>query len=438
MAAFKQWWPENISERVNEVARKYEADMVETKNKTGLGLNEDETKAYCRNVMNQFSTPEDPMEEPFFIVDIGVIEQQIRQWIEFLPRVRPFYAYKCNGAPVLLDTLAALGTGFDCASKAEFEHVLQDLKMDPAQDIIFANPCKQVAHIKSAASHGLKYVTFDNEAELPKICKHWPGANVVLRIVTDDSKSICEFSSKYGAQLSYVPKLIDTCVQLGLKLVGVSFHVGSGCGDATAFSQAAKDARTVFDMAEERGIKMDLLDIGGGFPGDKETKPTFKEIANHLAPVLDELFPNDVQIIAEPGRYFACASHTLAANVFAKREISFVEDEVSGSTKQEVQYYLNEGVYQSFNCLFFDHAIVDAHPFFMKPEDEKDAEKRCTTIFGPTCDGLDCIAKRIDFPEMELGDWMIFYDFGAYTLAAASAFNGFQTKKIQYIRSQQA
>eukprot|EP01059_Diplonema_ambulator_P029876 TRINITY_DN497_c0_g1_i2.p1 TRINITY_DN497_c0_g1~~TRINITY_DN497_c0_g1_i2.p1 ORF type:complete len:432 (+),score=187.38 TRINITY_DN497_c0_g1_i2:294-1589(+) len=427
-----QWWAENISERVNEIAQKYEAEFVKA---SGLGLEKEEAKRYCRTVMNRNSTPEVPMEEAFFVIDFGSIEYQIKQWIECLPRVRPFYAFKCNGAPALLDTLAAVGAGFDCASKAEFETVLTKQKMDPAKDIIFANPAKQVSHIRAAAAEGIQYVTFDNEAELHKLAKHWPSAKVVLRIVTDDSRSICEFSSKFGAQLSYVPKLIDTCIQLDLDLVGVSFHVGSGCGDATAFSRAATDARKVFDMALEKGIKMNFLDIGGGFPGDKETKPTFREIANKLRPVLDELFDEDVQIIAEPGRYFACASHTLAANVFAKREVTFVEDEETGATKDEVQYYLNEGVYQSFNCLFFDHAVVDAHPFFTNEEDEKDAATRCTTIFGPTCDGLDCIAKRIDFPEMQLGDWMLFYDFGAYTVAAASQFNGFHTSKKCYIRS---
>ena len=203
--------------------------------------------------------------------------------------------------------------------------------------------------------------------------------------------------------MGYVPKLIDVCSDLGLNLVGVSFHVGSGCGDAGAFVASARDARRVFDMAEEKGFDMRFLDIGGGFPGDKESRPSFPEIATQLAPVLDDLFPPSVSIIAEPGRYFACAAYTLAANIFAKREIAFQEEGEETET-QEMQYYLNEGVYQSFNCLFFDHAVVEAKPFFMDPSDEAEAEvkKTCTTIFGPTCDGLDCIAKRIEFPQMKV------------------------------------
>ena len=414
---------------MNKVAKKYDAKFIETAQR---GLSHEETKVLVREVLRENSTDEDPMEEPFFVADFGILEEQMRQWIEYLPRVRPFYAYKCNGSQVILDTVSALGAGFDCASAAEFEHVLE-MGLDAGKDIIFANPCKQISHIKAAARCGMKYVTFDNEYELPKIKKHWPDAKVVLRVVTDDSKSICEFSSKYGAALNYCPKLIETCKELDLELVGVSFHVGSGCGDAGAFVQATRDARKVFDMAIAKGFTMTLLDIGGGFPGDKFTTPTFKEISTELAPVIDELFDENVEVIAEPGRYFACASHSLAANVFSKRVI-----ELPGSTLEtETQYYLNEGVYQSFNCLFFDHAVVEPVPFHVDPalEDSSEDSRLQTTIFGPTCDGLDCIAKRILFPEMQLGDWMLFYDFGAYTMSAASKFNGFSTKKVVFTRT---
>ncbi|KAJ9460418.1 Ornithine decarboxylase [Diplonema papillatum] len=426
--AVSQWWPSNITEKVDQIATSLNATFI---NSAEAGLSEDEKCAYFRGVFDA-SPSHEPMEEPIYLVDLGVLEAQIVQWIKYLPRVRPFYAYKCNGSPVLVETLRALGCGFDCASSAEFQHVIK-LGCNPEKDVLFANPCKQVAHIKSAHASGIKYVTFDNIHELPKIKKHWPGAAVIMRIVTDDSKSICAFSSKFGAQLHIVPSLLDTCIELGMNLIGVSFHVGSGCGDVEAFVKAAEDAHRVFCMAAERGIHMNLLDIGGGFPGDKTTCPTFPDIAQRLAPVLDELFPADVQIIAEPGRYFACASHTLATNIFAKREVQFKEDD--GEVATEMQYYVNEGVYQSFNCLFFDHALVDARPLFANPADESAATERCTTIFGPTCDGLDCIAKRISFPEMKLGDWMVFHDFGAYTIAAASSFNGFSTTRIDLVRS---
>jgi ornithine decarboxylase len=189
---------------------------------------------------------------------------------------------------------------------------------------------------------------------------------------------------------------------------------------------------------------MELLDIGGGFPGDEVSVPSFEQIAAALNPVLESLFIG-VKVIAEPGRYFACASHTLAANVYSKRvigggDISTImkQGEVETDwTKLEYQYYINDGLYQSFNCIFYDHAIVKPYhlrmgEFTEDEEDEQELNFKSTTIFGPTCDSLDCIAKKIPFPEMSIGDWVYFTNMGAYTCAAASSFNGFTDWRTVY------
>jgi ornithine decarboxylase len=120
-----------------------------------------------------------------------------------------------------------MGGGFDCASKAEIEEVVS-MGVDPAKRIIFANPCKQVSHIRYARDNGVQMVTVDNEEELIKLKKHWPEAMILIRIKTDDSKSMCQFSTKFGASLQDCSRLISLGKELDLDLVGVSFHVGSG------------------------------------------------------------------------------------------------------------------------------------------------------------------------------------------------------------------
>ena len=63
-------------------------------------------------------------------------------------------------------------------------------------------------------------------------------------------------------------KLIDIAVELGIEIVGVSFHVGSSQMSPKAFVEAISNARNLFDYAREKyGIKFNLLDVGGGFPG---------------------------------------------------------------------------------------------------------------------------------------------------------------------------
>ena len=81
------------------------------------------------------------------------------KWNHSFPNVKPFYAVKCNNEPALLTKLANLGTNFDCASLLEIDTVLS-LGISPNQ-IIFANPCKAIPHIKHAAAVGVNFTTFE-------------------------------------------------------------------------------------------------------------------------------------------------------------------------------------------------------------------------------------------------------------------------------------
>jgi len=272
------------------------------------------------------------------------------------------------------------------------------------------------SHIAYAKSSGVEMMTFDNSFELHKIAECYPGAKLLLRIITDDSQSVCRFSTKFGAPLPQCDSLMALAKELGLNLMGVSFHVGSGCMSTQSFAAALYSAHSVFKMAEKYGFHLSMLDLGGGWPGTDDGLIKFDEIANCIRPILDDLFP-ETELIAEPGRYFVAESHTLAVNVFAKRQL------LTETNTKQFLYYINDGVYQSFNCIFFDH--LHPKPLLFTPPKSPE-ESRCT-IFGPTCDSMDCIAKDIMLPELEVGDWLYFKNMGAYTVAAASPFNGFKS-----------
>jgi len=93
-------------------------------------------------------------------------------------------------------------------------------------------------------------------------------------------------------------------------------------------------------------------------------------------------------------------------------------------------YYLDDGVYGSFSCIFFDHQHPQPIPLLTSPR----PSLQCT-LFGPTCDALDTIAKDIVLPELHVGDWLYWRDMGAYTTASTTKFNGFITSKFHYIDS---
>jgi len=397
--------------------------------------------------------------DAFFIGDMGDVVRKHKLWTSQLPRVEPFYAVKCNDDTTVLAVLAQLGTGFDCASKGEIQKVLE-LQV-PQSRIIYANPCKQSSHIKYAATNNVEYMTFDNETELHKVKELHPGAKMVVRILPPaNNKCQCQLGMKFGCQPKKVPHLLRVAKELEIDVVGVSFHVGSGCYDAMAYSAAVASARTVFNIAKLEGFHFNLLDIGGGFPGQANVKLPFDEICAVLRPALDMYFPENmnVRIIAEPGRFFVASAFTLALNVIARRALtkddySVDNDDATDNTNVNTDnsdsentagntdstesgstafmYYLNDGVYGSFNCLLFDHATV--HPVLFDEERFENEPRFMCSLWGPTCDGLDCIVKECQLPELNTGDWIIFSDMGAYTMSAASTFNGMPKPKCYHV-----
>lgn len=392
----------------------------------------------------------------FFVADLGEVYRQHLRWQRGLPRVIPHYAVKCNPDARVLAMLASLGTGFDCASKAEIQAVLA-AGVHPDR-IIYANPCKAANHIRFAGSHGVHATTFDNAEELHKIARLNPDAQLYLRILTDDSGALCQLGLKYGAPLNTTQSLLELARELGLSVVGVSFHVGSGSSDPYAFVDAVLRARKVFDEAEALGFAMHTLDIGGGFGHDN-----FEQFAQLLGPAIDAHFEPSVRVIAEPGRYYVASAFTLAVNVMARRTVypDSRDAPLPGTTSNNFMYYVNDGVYGSFNCILFDHqhprAKVLSHKnrlYFDAATSSSTASSsaavgaqagsvvlpqkqrvRCS-IWGPTCDSLDCIDAEAYLPfVLDVGDWLYFDDMGAYTRCAASNFNGFDLSEVLYVDS---
>lgn len=236
------------------------------------------------DIINDF-LEENHSERAFYIIDLGEITKAFTTWINLLPNVKPYYAIKCNPNPVILDALASLGANFDCASENEMKTIIEITK-DPAR-IIFANPCKMSSQIRYARANDVDLMTFDCEEELYKIKLYHPYAKLILRLAVDDSKSICKFNVKFGCKLNQVEELLTIAKTLKLGVIGFSFHVGSGCKSADNFYEAIQTCKEATNIAEELGINVSMIDIGGGFPGvDRDV--SFEDIAKEVNRGIEE------------------------------------------------------------------------------------------------------------------------------------------------------
>lgn len=94
-------------------------------------------------------------------------------------------------------------------------------------------------------------------------------------------------------------------------------------------------------------------------------------------------------------------------------------------------YWLTDGLYGSFNCIIYDdqkpQPIVLRSPLLPELPEEDGSKGTATfesTLWGPTCDSADYVYKNLQLPELRNGDWLMFCNVGAYTVAGACDFNG--------------
>ncbi|NWX42296.1 AZIN2 inhibitor, partial [Steatornis caripensis] len=385
------------------------------------------TRDLLENLLGELCQASD--KQAFFVADLGAIVKKHLRFLKALPRVKPYFPVKCNGSEGVIRLLAELGAGFACTNKAEIARV-QSIGV-PADKIFYGSPCKQVAHIKYAADHGVQLMTFDNEVELSKVARSHPRAKVLLGIAADSSPS-AHPSMTFGTTLKSCRHLLETAKEQAVEVVGVSFHLGSRGLEPQAFARSAAAAQLAFEVGTELGYRMHLLDIGGGFPGTEDTRDRFEEMAAVINSALDLYFPDGcgVEIVARPGRYYVTSAFTFAASVTAMEE---VPAEQPGS----------DGRWDGATAPLCARALLSPLP---APRQRKSLAARraspcpdhrlhSSSLRGPPGHAEDRIADGLELPELQVGDWLIFQDMGAYTIAISSPLRRCPQPQITYAMS---
>lgn len=351
---------------------------------------------------------------PFLALSAAAIESKFRTLKRELPGIEIYYAMKANPDPNILGLAKKMGDGIDVAS---YREVLAGKAAGiPVWKMLHSNPIKNPTDIINCVKEGVQWFTFDNVDEIYKLRKFAPNSNILLRIAIPKNSSVVNLSFKFGADEMEALPLIRSAVSNGLRVRGITFHVGSQCTSPESYISALQISKNIFNSAYNEGIILDVLDIGGGFPiGYRMGVPTISEFCSVIIRNIRDLFPNNMRIIAEPGRFICGEAITLVTRVIGK------------SIRKGIPwYYIDDGIYGSFSGKLFDHCD------YRFITDKQGIRTECV-VAGPTCDSIDVLSMDQCLPRLDIGDLILVPGMGAYTSASATSFNGFAPSRIAVI-----
>ena len=349
---------------------------------------------------------------PLLVLSLKQIEANYMCLKTYMPRARAFYAIKANPHPEILKTMIKLGSSFDVASDGEIR-TLHDMGVE-GERLIYANPVKTTGGLQACRECDVSKMTFDSASEIEKIRAICPDATVLLRLRIDNSSAHVDLNKKFGAAREHALDLMLKAKEAGLDMAGIAFHVGSQTVSADPYLHGLDIARELFEEAAAAGLKLRILDIGGGFPiPEPKVRFNLPEMLKQINARLDEDFPG-IDVWAEPGRYICGTAVNLITSVIGVNERG-----------GQPWYFLDEGLYGTFSGVIFDQWDFKLISF-------KEGEERVAATFaGPSCDSLDIMFRGKMTVPLEVGDLLLVPSCGAYTSASATTFNGFS--KAQFV-----
>ena len=355
---------------------------------------------------------------PLMVVDCEQVRRQYRALRAALPGVDLHYALKPLPHASVVATLKDDGAFFDLATTGEVE-LVKDQGIAPER-CIHTHPIKRDSDIRDALRFGVTTFVVDNPDEIKKFVRYRKRAELLIRVCFRSPTAVCDLSKKFGCDAGAVLGLIETARRLGVRVRGLSFHVGSQAADPSKYIEAIQACTNLIAEALLAGLpSLDVLDIGGGFP--VPYTEAVMPIDEFCAPIRSALakLPKHVRVIAEPGRFIAAPAAVAVSTVM-------------GKAKRDGRwwYYLDDGLYGSYSGQLFDHAKYPVAAL-------RDVGELFESVLaGPTCDSIDVIDDNIALPELEVGDLVVGRMMGAYTWASATDFNFFKRAKVVVMNEQ--
>ncbi len=362
-------------------------------------------------------------EGPCLVVDLDVVRDNYQAFARAMPDSRVYYAVKANPAPEILEALAGLGSSFDCASVAEIDMALT-AGASPER-ISYGNTIKKERDIAAAYERGVRLFAVDSREEVEKIGRAAPSARVFCRILIANDGAEWPLSRKFGCAPEMAVEVLEHAYRLGLDAYGVSFHVGSQQPNPEAWDGALAASATIFRELGERGIRLRMVNLGGGFPAKYLKRiPVVKTYGRAISSALARHFGNRIpETIIEPGRGMVGDAGII------KAEVVLISRKEANDPLRWV--YLDIGKFGGLA-----ETMDEAIRYPIRTPRDRDAKSPCV-IAGPTCNSVDVLYEKAPYElpvSLSIGDEVLIEGTGAYTTTySAVAFNGFEPLKSYVI-----
>jgi ornithine decarboxylase len=361
-------------------------------------------------------------ETPFLIVDLSKVERMYDELIRNMPYVKIYYAVKANPLDEVISVLRNKGSNFDAATVYEIDQLLR-LGVPPER-ISYGNTIKKEKDVAYAYQKGVRLFATDSESDLHKIARNAPGSRVFFRLLTESDGADWPLSRKFGAHPDVIYELILEAHELGLEPYGLSFHVGSQQRDIGQWDNALSKCKYLFEAVALQGIKLKMINLGGGFPA-KYMSPAneLETYAHEILRFIKEDFGEDhPEIIIEPGRSLVADAGVIITEVIMISK--------KAKLNQYKWVYLDIG---KFGGLIETLDECIKYPIY---SESKGYEEE-VILAGPTCDSMDILYEdhKYVFPDgLQENERLYIFTTGAYTQSYSSiAFNGFPALKAYVI-----
>lgn len=367
--------------------------------------------------------------QPLHCVHPAKLQEAARAFVEHFPG-HSLYAIKSNPDPYFLTKLHDAGiTHFDVASLGEVQQIRG---MFPDAHLAFMNPVKSREAIRAAYfEYGVRDFVLDTFEEMHKILESTGNAQdllLVVRISMPKGSAACQLTGKFGCTPDEAVELLKAADKAASR-IGISFHVGSQTLDPSSYADAIRKSGEIMRRA---GVKLDVLDVGGGFP-TPGLGMDILPLSAYFDVIREEVaglkLPRTCEIWSEPGRALCGAGTTLVTRVELRKK-------AIGDTDL---LYINDGSYGNM----FEVAVMrwkNKATLIRVPQKGRRTKTPSRKMeefrfYGPTCDSVDYMAGPFLLPEDACeGDWIALEGMGAYGSASQSHFNGFYSDfKVEII-----